>query len=759
MLELKNKHIWLIWVWEIRDGGKRTKVPKSAINCCATGTDEKWVHTLTDYETAVEACKKYNADGVGFVIPEGYFFLDVDHKSIDDPIVQTLLSRYNSYAEYSVSRNGIHIYGKCNLDVLPTYLDKDGKCKLSKEYYQKNPNNNIELYIGGLTNRFAAFTGNVIGENSLCDCTQALLTTLDKNMRRAEKTKYSEKRDGNRSVFNLINSLRGQKNGDKFSKLFDQGDFSGYNSQSEADIALCSIIAFRVGNDQNMIDTVFRQSALMREKWERDDYRTSTISAGIDACHGQFYKSNNERPDFVKYNEKTDKFYVSVPLLARYIREHLHYLLVKDNGNQGIMIYVYEKGCYRLYSPDMMKGIIKKYISDYDEELVKISQVTEVYNNIITDLNYVSQDDLNCREDLINFQNGLLRITDSSLELLPHTPDVFSTIQIPCEWSGNPSPTPIFDSYMKTLTNNDPANELLILEFMGASISNVKGWRMKKALFLIGKGDTGKSQSKSLTEMMIGKGNFTGIDLKQIEARFGTGNIYNKRLAGSSDMSFMSVDELKTFKRLTGGDSVFAEFKGMQGFEYTYNGLLWFCANALPKFGGDDGEWVYNRIIIINCTNVIPVDKQDKQLLDKMYAERDGIVFKAVTALQTVIRNGYRFSEPTSVSAARQDYRRMNSTVITFFEECMCERPNGKICDQCTTGKVYKVYREWCKNNNNGYAKTEREFRNELAAHLNTTFAEMSVKRNNGTYYRNLTLTLETKQEYVQVYGYDHLCK
>ena len=30
----------------------------------------------------------------------------------------------------------------------------------------------------------------------------------------------------------------------------------------------------------------------------------------------------------------------------------------------------------------------------------------------------------------------------------------------------------------------------LLLEFMGACISNVKGWRMKKSLFLVGDGNT-----------------------------------------------------------------------------------------------------------------------------------------------------------------------------------------------------------------------------------------------------------------------------
>ncbi len=237
-------------------------------------------------------------------------------------------------------------------------------------------------------------------------------------------------------------------------------------------------------------------------------------------------------------------------------------------------------------------------------------------------------------------------------------------------------------------------------------------------------------------EPSCSKGNFIGIDLKEIEARFGTGAVYGTRLAGSSDMSFLSVDELKTIKKMTGGDSIYAEFKGQQGFEYTYNGLLWFCMNRLPKFGGDSGKWVYDRIMVVECKNVIPKAKQDKQLLDKMYAERNGIVYKAIKALQKVIANGYSFSEPESVTSARDDYQRENNTVICFFDECMCKRENGKITDTCTTGKTYKVYKEWCRDNNNGYAKSYKEFREKLADHLSTSFVDMSVKRNDGTYRR-----------------------
>lgn len=95
---------------------------------------------------------------------------------------------------------------------------------------------------------------------------------------------------------------------------------------------------------------------------------------------------------------------MSVPLLAKYVREHLQYILVRDNSKQGLLKYVYECGCYRLYADNMLLGIIKKYIADYDEELVKMSKVNEVLLHITTDLTYVSQDALNADEDIINFR-------------------------------------------------------------------------------------------------------------------------------------------------------------------------------------------------------------------------------------------------------------------------------------------------------------------------------------------------------------------
>ena len=94
--------------------------------------------------------------------------------------------------------------------------------------------------------------------------------------------------------------------------------------------ALCALIAFKAGADPDAINEVFRSSALYRSKWEWGDYRENTINAGISACNGVFHRSKMELLDSIKFNEQIGERYVSVPLLAKYVREHLQYILVRD---------------------------------------------------------------------------------------------------------------------------------------------------------------------------------------------------------------------------------------------------------------------------------------------------------------------------------------------------------------------------------------------------------------------------------------------
>ena len=107
MQELKEKKIWMLWRWETKPDGRRTKVPMSASGG-SCGTDANWSSSWVTYDEAVKAKEKIsNAAGIGFKIPEGYYFIDIDHRELSDPLVQTIFSRHDSYAEYSVSGTGI----------------------------------------------------------------------------------------------------------------------------------------------------------------------------------------------------------------------------------------------------------------------------------------------------------------------------------------------------------------------------------------------------------------------------------------------------------------------------------------------------------------------------------------------------------------------------------------------------------------------------------------------------------------------------
>ena len=184
------------------------------------------------------------------------------------------------------------------------------------------------------------------------------------------------------------------------------------------------------------------------------------------------------------------------------------------------------------------------------------------------------------------------------------------------------------------------------------------------------------------------------------------------------------------------------EHKGVDGFEGLYDGLIWFCMNQLPRFGGDDGEWVYNRIMPVYCTNVISPEDQDKTIQDRMYAEREGIVHRAVLAFRSVLANGYRFTEPEEVALNRVDYRHENDSVLAFMDECLVKRmalPSRN--DKVTVNKIYETYRNWyLREFGNHYHKNRKEFFKSLAAAVGEDYSMMKIRTAHGEALRDYTL-------------------
>lgn len=274
--ELRDQDFWCVWKKEIR-GGKETKIPYNP----KTGERAESNNPVTfgAFDLADERYMTEDYDGVGIRLSNGYSAVDIDHcvdGNVISDLAMSIIGTLKSYTEYSPSKTGIRIIFQADNFV----YDRE-------KYYLKNPQNGVEVYVCGVTNRFVTITGNTAYGFPIRDVSDVLPDVLDSYMTRpaghvaqhaaAESTAPTYLEDDQ-----VIAKASNQR---KFYSLFHDGDLTEYNDdESSADLALCNILAFWTGRDEAQIDRIFRRSALYRSKWERADYRKMTIDKAIASC-------------------------------------------------------------------------------------------------------------------------------------------------------------------------------------------------------------------------------------------------------------------------------------------------------------------------------------------------------------------------------------------------------------------------------------------------------------------------------------------
>jgi primase-polymerase (primpol)-like protein len=196
---------------------------------------------------------------------------DVDDVALD------IIERLDSYTEVSPSGTGYH--------VLITGELPEGR----------NRRGSIELYD---TARFFTVTGDHVEEtHSRVARRQDALTAIhreyvqDTERDTASESEQRESADDESPTTgaadvdvdledeNLLEKARNASNGEKFERLWN-GNTVGYDSQSEADMALCCLLAFWTGGDRTQMDHLFRQSGLHREKWNEVHYADGSTYGG-----------------------------------------------------------------------------------------------------------------------------------------------------------------------------------------------------------------------------------------------------------------------------------------------------------------------------------------------------------------------------------------------------------------------------------------------------------------------------------------------
>lgn len=444
----------------------------------------------------------------------------------------------------------------------------------------------------------------------------------------------------------------------------------------------------------------------------------------INILYDEYMKGNAvELPKWLKI-EKGELKIVPQELYI-YITEHHNILFVKSGNSGKTFPHLYENGVYHLLTENECKAFIKSYLP---KRIRKPHDWESVYKELQTEYSNIEESELNSDESIINFKNGILNI--DTKELLPHSPQYISTRQIQCNYlpMARLSQAKATIKFLNDMTSGYVDDEVTILEYIGVSISNVKGSRFKKMLILKGPGNTGKSKLLELVTYMLGVDNTFTSDIRKLHSNFGLAGIYGKRLICCGDMKFANLAEVDILKELTGGDYVNLEAKYQNSFTTKYNGLMWFNCNDLPAFSGDKGKHVYERFMIVSCDNVIPPEKRDAELLDKLKEEADILASVAVKYLIMAKNNNYTFTESERTIANRKKYEIENDSLSLFLSSC-CAIGEGR-----TTTKEFKSrYKFWCKEN-----KLIPEKPNNISRILEEKFGIKKLKSN--TQYYELTI-------------------
>ena len=142
--------------------------------------------------------------------------------------------------------------------------------------------------------------------------------------------------------------------------------------------------------------------------------RKIDIREFLDNFDLQFFADRGDAPFFVTVNERGVER-VNKGLLAAYCRKNLAYVIIKELDGTAFK-YVYDGGVYRLCSDETFMGYIKRYVMDYKDSLVRMSDISDAAKQISSDLNFTAMDAMNSDEDRINLLNGILNIRTLKLE-------------------------------------------------------------------------------------------------------------------------------------------------------------------------------------------------------------------------------------------------------------------------------------------------------------------------------------------------------
>ena len=736
---LKQTASFCVWKMEKRSG-RPTKVPYNPRTGAMAKTNDP--STFADFNTAMKSYAIGGWDGIGYRVSEGIGAIDIDHciredGSLNDVAAPILGIFPDAYFERSPSGTGLRGFFKLSPDFA---YDKT-------VYYINNRKHGLEVYLPGVTNRFVTVTGDMFRNGAVTRNDDALRTLLDTFMKRSarvssktvEPVSYLDD-DG------VIAHASASESGDKFKALYEGRWEEGYDSQSDADMALVSILAFWCGNVEEQIDRIFRTSGLMRDKWDRmtgdSTYGQITIRNAV-STNGEIYTpimTGSAEDDFETLDEDEEEAEVltfepdlsHITLTIEEMRPHTKPRYQRDEIGIGYAFADYfkpiarfdrERGIWYVYDgkvwqPDenaLAVAELAKILADRlytfalqitDEDTrnryIKRVQKLQMRKNrrtMIEDAKSVypvSHTVFDRNTNLFNCQNGTLNLTTG--EFRPHDPADFLTMMSGITY--DPDATcPRWEQFISEVMCNDSDLALYLQKALGYALTgdtsleclfilygatsrNGKGTTMETFLKIMG--DYGKTSNPEMLSTKFGNTNASGPS-EEIA-----------RLAGVRFVNISEPEKKITFnaalvKRMTGNDTLNARFLHENSFDFRPNFKIFINTNYKPSVS--DMTLFYScRLKLIPFKRHFEEHEQDKGL--KAFFSTD----VCLSAIFNWCYEGYmRFrseglEDPAAVSQATKEYQEESDRIGQFVDAWLEEGEAFEV----RTSAAYKLYGEWC---------------------------------------------------------------
>jgi putative DNA primase/helicase len=291
---------------------------------------------------------------------------------------------------------------------------------------------------------------------------------------------------------------------------------------------------------------------------------------------------------------------------------------------------------------------------------------------------------------LIGLKTQILDL--ESMQLLDYHPKYVISNTIPYDYNPN-AYDPIVDKTLDKLACGDKQIRTLFEEMVGYSLYRKN--LMQQCFILTGEGSNGKSTALNMIKKLLGKGNYSSLDMRELEDTFKPAELHGKLANIGDDISAKYMDNSSVFKKVVTGESFVVQRKYAQPFELESYATQIFCANELPRVQ-DKSDGFSRRI------NIIPFNAKfskhdpdfDPFIEDKLLADgaMEYLLKLAIEGLRRVLLNR-QFTVSTKGEQEKSDYKIHNNSVLDWIY-------NGdpKIENESSTD-VYLQYKIYCGEN------------------------------------------------------------